>query len=91
MEKHKILLKISTILKKNKVFKNFNLKEIKKINIFEDERVDSLKLMRILSEIERKFKLELNMSFFIVKKNQTIDKISQILSNKIKWIYIHFF
>ena len=84
MEKHKILLKISTILKKNKVFKNFNLKEIKKINIFEDERVDSLKLMRILSEIERKFKLELNMSFFIVKKNQTIDKISQILSNKIK-------
>jgi|TARA_B100000767_G_scaffold266161_1_gene283163 acyl carrier protein len=84
MEKHKILLKISTILKKNKVFKNFNLKEIKKINIFEDERIDSLKLMRILSEIERKFELELNMSFFRVKKNQTIDKISQILSNKIK-------
>ena len=84
MEKHKILLKISTILKKNKVFKNFNLKEIKKINIFEDERIDSLKLMRILSEIERKFELELNMSFFKVKKNQTIDKISQILSNKIK-------
>lgn len=84
MEKDKILLKISTILKKNKVFKNFNLKEIKKINIFEDERIDSLKLMRILSEIERKFKLELNMSFFRVKKNQTIDKISQILSNKIK-------
>ena len=84
MEKHKILLKISTILKKNKVFKNFNFKEIKKINIFEDERIDSLKLMRILSEIERKFELELNMSFFRVKKNQTIDKISQILSNKIK-------
>jgi len=84
MEKHKILLKISTILKKNKVFKNFNLKEIKKINIFEDERIDSLKLMRILSEIERKFELEINMSFFRVKKNQTIDKISQILSNKIK-------
>ena len=84
MENHKILLQISTILKKNKVFKNFNLKEIKKINIFEDERIDSLKLMRILSEIERKFELELNMSFFRVKKNQTIDKISQILSNKIK-------
>ena len=89
MEKHKILLKISTILKKNKIFKIFNLKEIKKINIFEDERIDSLKLMRILSEIERKFELELNMSFFRVKKNQTIDKISQILSNKIKWIYMH--
>ena len=84
MKKNNIFQFIKTRLKKLRIINKENNKVIKKINIFEDERIDSLQLVNILAEIEKKYYEKINYNYFNLKKNQTIDKICEIISKKIK-------
>ena len=84
MKKNNIFQFIKTRLKKLRIINKENNKVIKKINIFEDERIDSLQLVNILAEIEKKYSVKINYNYFNLKKNQTIDKICEIISKKIK-------
>ena len=90
MKQKELLLFIKKILSSKRIIKkNVKLPELLKLNIFENEKVDSLALMTIISELETVSKKNINLSYFKIKKNQTVEKII----NKIvkKWIYTLFF
>lgn len=84
MKKNNIFQFIKTRLKKLRIINKENNKIIKKINIFEDERIDSLQLVNLLTEIEKNYSVKISYNYFNLKKNQTIDKICKIISKKIK-------
>jgi len=89
MKQKELLLFIKKILSSKRIIKkNIKLPELLKLNIFENEKVDSLALMTIISELETLSKKNINLSYFKIKKNQTVEKII----NKIvkKWIYTLF-
>jgi len=44
-------------------------------NIFENEKIDSLMLMTIIAELENISKKNINLGYFKIKKNQTVEKI----------------
>lgn len=76
MKKKDFLLIIKKILiSKRVISKNIKSVDLLKINIFENEKVDSLVLMTIISELESLSKREINLGYFKVKKNQTVKKI----------------
>ena len=79
--KKKILSLIKKILISKRVIKkNIKSEELLKINIFENEKVDSLVLMSIISELESVSKKNINLGYFKIKKNQTIKKIINKIS-----------
>ena len=80
--KKKILSLIKKILISKRVIKkNIKSEELLKINIFENEKVDSLVLMSIISELESVSKKNINLGYFKVKKNQTVEKVINKISN----------
>lgn len=81
MKKKDFLLIIKKILISKRVInKNIKSADLLKINIFENEKVDSLVLMTIISELESLSKKEINLGYFKVKKNQTVKKIIDKIS-----------
>lgn len=85
MKEENIFKIIKTELIKKKIIKKNNLKkEIEKINIFNNENIDSLVLMNLIGYLEKKFKIDFSNSFFIKKKNQRISKICEYIFIKIK-------
>ena len=76
MKQKELLLFIKKILSSKRIIKkNVKLPELLKLNIFENEKVDSLALMTIISELETVSKKNINLSYFKIKKNQTVEKI----------------
>ena len=76
MKKKDFLLIIKKILiSKRVISKNIKTDDLLKINIFENEKVDSLVLMTIISELESLLKKNINLGYFKIKKNQTVKKI----------------
>lgn len=76
MKQKELLLFIKKILSSKRIIKkNIKLHELLKLNIFENEKVDSLALMTIISELETVSKKNINLSYFKIKKNQTVEKI----------------
>ena len=76
MKQKELLLFIKKILSSKRIIKkNIKLPELLKLNIFENEKVDSLALMTIISELETVSKKNINLSYFKIKKNQTVEKI----------------
>ena len=76
MKKKDFLLIIKKILiSKRVISKNIKTDDLLKINIFENEKVDSLVLMTIISELESLSKKNINLGYFKIKKNQTVKKI----------------
>jgi|TARA_B110000438_G_C15816064_1_gene652004 acyl carrier protein len=85
MNKKKIFLIIKGALTKIKVTRKKDLdQDIKEINIFSNEQIDSLKLVNLISFFEKKFKINFSDTFFIKKKNQKITKICDYIFSKIK-------
>ena len=81
MSKKIIIKKLEKILKKNNVFNKE--KNFLKLNIFKDERIDSMKLLLILTTIEKEFKLNFKKKFFNRLETKNISKLSDyILENK---------
>ena len=79
--KKKILSLIKKILISKRVIKrNIKTNDLLKINIFENEKVDSLVLMSIISELESVSKKNINLGYFKIKKNQTVEKIINKIS-----------
>ena len=76
MKQKELLLFIKKILSSKRIIKkNIKIIELLKLNIFENEKVDSLALMTIISELETVSKKNINLSYFKIKKNQTVEKI----------------
>lgn len=76
MKQKELLLFIKKILSSKRIIKkNIKLHELLKLNIFENEKVDSLALMTIISELETVSKKNINLSYFKIKRNQTVEKI----------------
>tara|TARA_B110000444_G_C18516927_1_gene444863 strand:+ start:86 stop:337 length:252 start_codon:yes stop_codon:yes gene_type:complete len=76
MKQKELLLFIKKILSSKRIIKkNTKLTELLKLNIFENEKVDSLALMTIISELELVSKKNINLSYFKIKKNQTVEKV----------------
>ena len=84
MNKNEISKFVKSQLKNLRVIKNENESELNKLNIINDSRIDSLKLINLLLSIENKYKVKISSSDLDVKKKQTINKISEIILNKIK-------
>ena len=81
MKKKDFLSIIKKILVSKRVInKNIKSDDLLKINIFENEKVDSLVLMTIISELESLSKKEINLGYFKIKKNQTVKKIIDKIS-----------
>ena len=80
--KKKILSLIKKILISKRVIKkDIKIDDLLKINIFENEKIDSLVLMSIISELESVSRKNINLGYFKVKKNQTIEKVINKISN----------
>ena len=85
MNKKKIFLIIKDALIKIKVIRKKELdKGIKKINIFSNEKIDSLRLVNLISFFEKKFKINFSDTFFIKKENQKIIKICDYIFSRTK-------
>ena len=80
--KKKILSLIKKILISKRVIKrSIKTNDLLKINIFENEKVDSLVLMSIISELESVSKKNINLGYFNIKKNQTVEKVINKIRN----------
>ena len=80
--KKKILSLIKKILISKRIIKkNIKTDDLLKINIFENEKVDSLVLMSIISELESVSRKNINLGYFKLKKNQTVEKVINKISN----------
>jgi len=76
MKKEKLLLLIKKILLSKRIIKkSIESKELLNFNIFDNEKIDSLALMTIISELESVSKKNIDLGYFKIKKNQTIEKI----------------
>ena len=84
MNKNEISKFVKGQLKNLRVIKNENESELNKLNIINDSRIDSLKLINLLLSIENKYKVKISSSDLDAKKKQTINKISEIILKKIK-------
>ena len=69
------------MISKRVIKRNIKTHDLLKINIFENEKVDSLVLMSIISELESVSKKNINLGYFKVKKNQTVEKVINKISN----------
>ena len=84
MNKKEIFKFIKLKLKEMRIIKKENDKSIGMLNIVKDSRMDSLKLINFLVKIESKYKVKILTSELSIKKNQTVNKIVQIMYKKIK-------
>ena len=84
MNKKEIFKFIKLKLKEMRIIKRENDKSIGMLNIVKDSRMDSLKLINFLVKIESKYKVKILTSELSIKKNQTVNKIVQIIYKKIK-------
>ena len=84
MNKKEIFKFIKLKLKEMRIIKRENNKSIGRLNIVKDSRMDSLKLINFLVKIESKYKVKISTSELSIKKNQTVNKIVQIIYKKIK-------
>tara|TARA_B100000787_G_C16193017_1_gene298745 strand:- start:3034 stop:3285 length:252 start_codon:yes stop_codon:yes gene_type:complete len=76
MKKQEILLLLKKILSSKRIIKkDTKLNELLNFNIFDNEKIDSLALMTIISELESVSKKNIDLGYFKIKKNQTIEKI----------------
>ena len=76
MKKEKLLLLIKKILLSKKIIKkSIESKELLNFNIFDNEKIDSMALVTIISELESISKKNINLGYFKIKKNQTVEKI----------------
>ncbi len=76
MKKKELLSLIKKILlSKRLIKKNIKKKDLINFNIFENEKIDSLMLMTIIAELENISKKNINLGYFKIKKNQTVEKI----------------
>ena len=76
MKKQELLLLIKKILYSKRIIKkSIKSKELLNFNIFDNEKIDSLALMTIISELESVSKKNINLGYFKIKKNQTVEKI----------------
>jgi len=82
MNKKEIFKFIKLKLKEMRIIKRENDKSIGRLNIVKDSRIDSLKLINFLLKIENKYKVKISTSELSIKKNQTVNKIIQIIYNK---------
>tara|TARA_B110000444_G_C18341814_1_gene367630 strand:+ start:257 stop:508 length:252 start_codon:yes stop_codon:yes gene_type:complete len=76
MRKQKLLLLIKKILSSKRIIKkSIKSKELLNFNIFDNEKIDSMALVTIISELESISKKNINLGYFKIKKNQTVEKI----------------
>ena len=76
MKKKELLLLIKKILSSKRIIKkSIKPNELLSLNIFDNEKIDSLALMTIISELESVSKKNINLGYFKIKKNQTVEKI----------------
>ena len=80
----KIFKFIKLKLAKMRVIKKENDNLIKKINIFENDCLDSLQVLNFLTTLEKRFKVNILVSDFKKKDNQSISEICKIILKKIK-------
>ena len=90
MNKKKIFLIIKGALTKIKVTRKKDLdQDIKEINIFSNEQIDSLKLVNLISFFEKKFKINFSDTFFIKKKTKKLQRFVIIFLVKLnEFIFI---
>tara|TARA_B100000315_G_C14503845_1_gene553623 strand:+ start:774 stop:1049 length:276 start_codon:yes stop_codon:yes gene_type:complete len=84
IEIKKIFKFIKLKLTKMRVIKKESDNSIKKINIFENDSLDSLQVLNFLTTLEKKFKVNILVSDFKKKNNQRITEICKIILKKIK-------
>tara|TARA_B100000768_G_C11176899_1_gene331182 strand:- start:103 stop:354 length:252 start_codon:yes stop_codon:yes gene_type:complete len=83
MKKQELLLLIKKILYSKRIIKkSIKSNELLGFNIFDNEKIDSLALMTIISELESVSKKNINLGYFKIKKNQTIEKIINKITKK---------
>mgnify|MGYP001434777976 FL=1 len=76
MKKEKLLLLIKKILLSKRIIKkSIESKELLNFNIFDNEKIDSMALVTIISELESISRKNINLGYFKIKKNQTVEKI----------------
>ena len=76
MKKEKLLLLIKKILLSKRIIKkSIESKELLNFNIFDNEKIDSMALVTIISELESISRKNINLGYFKIKKNQTVKKI----------------
>ena len=79
--KESIRLKLKAILKRNK-FKFDKKIKFDDLDILNNLNLDSLQLLAIISEIEKKFKIKFSSNFFKKKKNSSLKNIIDIILKK---------
>ena len=84
MNKKEIFKFIKLKLKEMRVIKRENNKFIGRLYIAKNSKMDSLKLINFLVKIENKYKVKISTAELSIKKNQTVNKIIQIIHKKIK-------
>lgn len=76
MKKKELLFRIKKILVSKRVIKkNINTKDFLNLNIFDNEKIDSLALATIISELEIISKKNIDLTYFKIKKNQSIKRV----------------
>lgn len=82
-QKHKN--KIRDFLK-NKIFKKKSLINIYKKDIFKFSDIDSISILKIIIQVESKYKIKFTDDDLFVKKFNTIDNITNTILKRIKII-----
>lgn len=78
-EKHKIKEFL-----KNNIFKKKSLVNIYKKDIFKFSNIDSISILKLIIQIETKYKIKFTDDDLFVKKFNTIDNITNIILKKFK-------
>tara|TARA_B100000575_G_C23041442_1_gene599443 strand:- start:728 stop:985 length:258 start_codon:yes stop_codon:yes gene_type:complete len=68
---------------KIKIFKKKNLANINKKDIFRFSDIDSVSILKLIIQVESKYKIKFTDNDLFVKKFNTIDNITNIILKKI--------
>ena len=71
-------------IKKNLVKNNFKIsnENFGKINIFNDDSIDSFQLLSIINDLETSFKIKFSNKFIQNSKENTVEKIADLIQKK---------
>lgn len=69
---------------KYKIFKKKNLINIYKKDIFKFSDIDSISILKLIIQVESKYKIKFTDNDLFVKKFNTVDNITNTILNKIK-------
>jgi|TARA_B100001093_G_C26761099_1_gene985746 acyl carrier protein len=69
---------------KNNIFKKKSLVNIYKKDIFKFSNIDSISILKLIIQIETKYKIKFTDDDLFVKKFNTIDNITNIILKKFK-------